>query len=211
MMIWPPGVFLFYHFQKMKAKPSKQEVFQQDAESSTESTIKIVKFHQTKIQCIIDSDGTIQVALKPIMDSIGLHADSAWKSIKNDPILGAKHAVRRGLDAKNREFPMQTLPIEFVHGWLFSIDASKVSATARPKLIEFKKECYQVLFDHFYGKFKVYENNLAQKSVLHNRMKNIISQRNELARELTSLKKQLQEIESNELSGQLQLNVGGNK
>ncbi len=191
----------------MKAKTTEQEQFQQDVENSTESKITIVKFHQTKIQCICDIDGTIHVALKPIMDAIGLHANSAWLGIKNDPILGPKHAVRRGLDAKNRLFPMQTLPIEFVHGWLFSIDASKVSANAKPKLIEFKKECYKVLFDHFYGKYQVYEKNLAERRKIDELILSITAQRNELLNKMNALKKQLREINEQELSGQLSLNI----
>jgi hypothetical protein len=195
----------------MKAEQTVKAQTQQDADVSSEPKLSIVKFHQTKIQCIVDPDGSINVALKPIMDAIGLHADSAWKSIKNDPILGAKHGVRRGLDAKKREFPMQTLPIEYVHGWLFSIDSSKVSAQAKPKLLKFKEECYQVLFDHFYGKYRFYEDNLRQRRSLQQKLTHLIDTRKELNAEITALNKQISELQHNELIGQYQLRIGGNK
>ncbi len=193
----------------MKVQNTQLGNVQQDVEQPTESKITVVKFHSTKIQCIIDPDGAIQVALKPIMDSIGLHADSAWKSIKNDPILGAKHAVRRGLDARKREFPMQTLPIEYVHGWLFSIDASKVSVAAKPKLVQFKKECYKVLFDHFYGKYKVYEENLSKRRILMAQMSVAMANRSLYDVEIKTIKKELAKIEEAEITGQLVLNIGG--
>ena len=193
----------------MKAQNTVPAISQQEVENATESKVTIVKFHQTKIQCIIDPDGSIHVALKPIMDGIGLHADSAWKSIKNDPILGAKHGVRRGLDAKKRGFPMQTLPIEYVHGWLFSIDASKVSSQAKPKLLKFKLECYQVLFDHFYGKYRVYESNLSERRKLETLIDEACMQKAELSAQVNNYRKRLKEINDSELSGQLQLPMKG--
>jgi hypothetical protein len=201
----PPGDFLFYHFIKMKAQTQQKENSQLGAENSTDQKLTIVKFHSTKIQCITDPDGSIHVALKPIMDAIGLHADSAWLGIKNDSILGAKHSVRRGLDAKNRQFPMQTLPIEYVHGWLFSIDASKVSAAAKPKLLQFKKECYQVLFDHFYGKYKVYEENLNRRRLLMSQLGVATANKSLYDVQIRDIKKQLAQIEEEEITGQLKL------
>lgn len=189
----------------MTAQNTQKGSVQQDAEQPTESKITIVKFHSTKIQCITDPDGTVHVALKPIMDAIGLHANSAWLGIKNDPILGAKHSVRRGLDAKNRQFPMQTLPIEYVHGWLFQIDASKVSAAAKPKLVQFKEECYQVLFDHFYGKYKVYEQNLSKRRILMAQMSVAMANRSLYDVQIKTIKKELAKIEEAEITGQLSI------
>jgi hypothetical protein len=87
---------------------------------------KIINFNTFKLTAIIDEDGTAWIAVKPIIDAIGLHADSAVLGIKNDEILGAIHGIRHGLDAANRSFPMVCLPIHHVHGWLFKIETAKV-------------------------------------------------------------------------------------
>jgi hypothetical protein len=193
----------------MKAQTRESGNVQLGVEPPTEPKLSVVKFHSTKIQCCLDPDGTINVALKPICDAIGIHADKAYDSIKKDTILGSKATVRWVLDAKKRKFPMQTLPIEYVHGWLFSIDASKVSAAAKPKLLQFKKECYQVLFDHFYGKYKVYEHNLAQRRALLAEMGGLMADKSLISARVSQIKKRLGEIEEMEITGQLSLNVGG--
>lgn len=112
---------------------------------------KIIKFHEEELLAVEVNEGWY-VAVKPIIDAIGLHADSAVKGIKNDEILGSSHAIYHVLDASGRQFPMVCLPIQHVHGWLFSIQAAKVKPEAREKLKLYKLECYQVLFNHFYGK-----------------------------------------------------------
>lgn len=193
----------------MLDQTKKTDLSQQEVENYTETKSETIMFHQTEINCIIDPDGTIRVALKPIMDAIGLHADSAWKSIKKDPILGANHAVRHALDAQNRQFPMQTLPIEHVHGWLFGIDSSKVKAEVQPKLLEFKRECYQVLFNHFYGKYKVYEDNLGAKRILWEKRHVIQEEIRSLQSKASSITKQIREIDQAALSGQFTLAVKG--
>jgi|GEM_PF-2754678 hypothetical protein len=195
----------------MNAQTRQTETTQQDVEIPSESKLEIIKFNKIHLQCFIDPDGSVHVALKPIINAIGLHADSAWLGIKNDPILGAKHSVRRGLDAKNRRFPMQTLPMQYVHGWLFQIDVSKVSANAKPKLLKFKQECYQVLFDHFFGKYKVYEHNLRTRQIINQRVSELDLQIHELRSKRKALTNQLRNIELSEISGQLQLiSKGGN-
>lgn len=191
----------------MKAQTLKTEHFQPDAENSTTQKIEVVTFNKTKIQCCIDPDGQIYVAIKPICDAIGIHTQKAYSSIKSDPILGAIHTVRYVLDGQNRKFPMQTIPIEFVHGWLFSIDASKVSANAKPKLLEFKKECYKVLFDHFFGKYQVYEKNLNERRRIEQLINELSAERQEMLNKMNALKKQLKDIHDDEISGQLSLNI----
>jgi hypothetical protein len=194
----------------MSAQTQEKENAQPGVEQSTAPQLSVVKFHQSKISCSIDPDGQIWVGINPICEAIGLLPNHALVSIKKDPILGAIVRERVLLDAKKRKFPMQTLPIEYVHGWLFSIDASKVSAAAKPKLLQFKKECYQVLFDHFYGKYKVYEHNLNQRRALMAELGQEIAAKNEISTRISAIKKRLAEIEDQEITGQFSLNIGGN-
>jgi hypothetical protein len=48
-------------------------------------------------------------------------------------------------DSTNRLQEMVCLPEKYVYGWLFSIQSSS------EKLKEYKKECYEILFDYFRG------------------------------------------------------------
>lgn len=46
----------------------------------------------------------------------------------------------------NREFSQ---PIHYLNGWLFGVDTNRVKAEIKDKLITYKKEFYQALFDYW--------------------------------------------------------------
>lgn len=52
-----------------------------------------------------------------------------------------------GSDGKNYE--MTSLPLRFVFGWLFTIDANQVKEESRATVIKYQLECYNALYDHF--------------------------------------------------------------
>lgn len=48
------------------------------------------------------------------------------------------------------------LRLDLVHGWLFTIDESRVKdEETRQRVLSYKRECYAVLFRHFHGATKV--------------------------------------------------------
>src|SRR5690606_6504773 len=94
---------------------------------------------------------------------IGLHYKSVHLKIKNDEILGGASCLRGMHDASGRVQRMVCLPIEHIHGWLFSIDVKKVSPEIRSTLVTFKRECYRALYDHFYGSTRKINNNLKER------------------------------------------------
>lgn len=195
----------------MIAQNTQKESNQPRVEESTESKLTVVKFHQTKISCSIDPSGQVWIGINPICEAIGIDVKRALLTIKQDSILGAKVSEQTLLDAKNRKFPMQCIPIQYIHGWLFLIQENKVNAKAQPKLRAFKEECYQVLFDHFYGKYRVYEENLRERRHIEEKLTNCIKAKHELNLEISAYKKQLSEINTRELTGQLSINLKGGK
>ena len=50
-------------------------------------------------------------------------------------------------DDQQRE--VTALPIEQFHGWLFTIDASRVKPEVKDKLLAYKRECFDVLHSYF--------------------------------------------------------------
>lgn len=113
---------------------------------------QIVEFQNTPIPCTIADDGNIWVAIRPICESIGLNPKAALRNLKNEEILGLVGTTQYLPDARNHQQKMVCLPLGYLNGWLFSINAKLVSKEAKPKLIRYKKECYSVLFKHFFGK-----------------------------------------------------------
>ena len=41
------------------------------------------------------------------------------------------------------------LPLHYLNGWLFGVKPSKVKPEIKAKLIEYQKECYEVLWDYW--------------------------------------------------------------
>ena len=180
-----------------------------DFENTTEPQLSVVKFHNKQISCTVLPNGKIYVAIKPICDAIGIQSKNALLTIKKDSFLGAMVCTYTLLDSANRKFPMECLPLEFIHGWLFTINENLVNEKAKPKLKEFKKECYQVLFNHFFGKYQYYEDNLAAKRILWSKRKAIQDQVKELNSEAHRITKEIKEIDQAALRGQFQLAVKG--
>jgi hypothetical protein len=123
---------------------------------------ELIKFHDSEILAV-EVSGQWWIAIKPIAEAIGLNAQSAQRGIKNDEILGEVCTDQYAPDAKNVLQPMFCVPIEYIQGWLFGIETGKVKPEIRPKLILFKKECYKVLFNHFYGKNQLINSSLEER------------------------------------------------
>lgn len=51
-------------------------------------------------------------------------------------------------DDQRRE--VVTLPLEYLNGWLFAIQADRVKKEFRDRALTYQRECYQALFRHFY-------------------------------------------------------------
>lgn len=112
--------------------------------------IQKIDFHGSKI-AVIEKDGKQYVAMKPIVEAMGL----AWKKqielIKRDPVLSKASVTIPGIvagDGKERE--MFCLPINKLNGWLFKISASRYSGKRREMIIRYQEECYDVLYNYFH-------------------------------------------------------------
>ncbi|HAQ20864.1 MAG TPA: hypothetical protein DCR40_16775 [Prolixibacteraceae bacterium] len=112
---------------------------------------KLIRFYETKLVTFIDLQGKPFVAVKHICDAIGLNANSALRAIRNHPILGPASSVQYHQVGENQRREYLMVPIEYLNGWLFSIDINKVKPEAQKKLMVYQKECYQVLYNAWFG------------------------------------------------------------
>lgn len=55
-------------------------------------------------------------------------------------------------DGKKRE--MVCLPLEYVYGWIFTINPRNVAESTREKVLQYQRECYDVLYRHFAGSLR---------------------------------------------------------
>ena len=105
------------------------------------------------------SDGL--VAIKPVCTGLGVDYSSQQDKIKDHPILSSVGVLSTLTGADGKQYEMFCLPLEFVFGWLFTINSSNVAPEAKETVEKYQLECYQVLYRHFtaYSRF----NEVKQK------------------------------------------------
>lgn len=112
--------------------------------------IVTVDFRKDTLVAVERDDG-VYVALRPIAEAIGVDWSAQLKRVKSDPVLAEAVAVIATPFGRHGQ-EETCLRLEFVNGWLMGIDARRVKEAVRDHLLEYQRECHQVLFRHFYGK-----------------------------------------------------------
>ena len=97
-----------------------------------------------------EKDGRVLVAVKPICEELGINWNKQLQRIHRNAVLSEGMTMMVMPSAGG---PQDTvcLPLELVNGWLFGIDDLRVRPELRGKILRYKRECYQILFDHFYS------------------------------------------------------------
>lgn len=98
-----------------------------------------------------ENDDGIFVALKPIVESMGMSWSGQFERVKRDAILAEGIRVMRTPFARGGDQEAICLKIDLINGWLFTIDDSRIKDEAvRDRVLLYKRECYSVLHRHFY-------------------------------------------------------------
>lgn len=98
-----------------------------------------------------ENDDGVYVALKPIVESMGLDWSAQLKRVKRDPILAEGMAMMATPFGRGGDQEAVCLKMDLVNGWLFTIDSSRIANDqVRDRVLLYQRECYGVLFKHFY-------------------------------------------------------------
>lgn len=96
-------------------------------------------------------DGRVIVAVKPIVERLGIDWNGQFQRIKRDEVLEQGMCVTH-IPTPGGVQDSVGLPLELLPGFLFGISAERVSdPAARAAIIAYKRECHEVLFRHFFG------------------------------------------------------------
>jgi len=110
-----------------------------------------VEFHGDYLTAIFDGE-TVWVAVRPIIENLGMDWSKQRRKILTDPVLSSTVAQKATVaqDGKKRE--MLCLPLEYINGLLFKINPNKIpNPQVREKVILYQKECYKALYEYFIG------------------------------------------------------------
>jgi hypothetical protein len=102
--------------------------------------------------------GTYWIAIKPICEALQVNFSRQLRTLKADQILGQLWSLETIVGADGKLRKMAALPERFVYGWLFSIKSES------KELLEYKRECYNLLFDYFHGSITSRETLIRAKT-----------------------------------------------
>lgn len=95
---------------------------------------------------IIQDSGSKWVSIKRVTEALSVNYHAVFRNLQKDSFLYSCCKVIKinGSDGRRRD--MICLPLEMLHGWIFSLKSNN-SALAR-----YKKLCYEVLYLEFVNK-----------------------------------------------------------
>lgn len=117
---------------------------------------KFLEFNGKRIS-VLSSDGQWWVAIRPICDALGVDYHAQYKNLQEDEILSQLLSKQTTVGADNKAREMVCLPERYTYGWLFSIRSDSAD------LIQYKRKCYDILYDHFHGALTARLNTLSQR------------------------------------------------
>lgn len=118
-----------------------------------------VEFYGDPLTAVLVQDGDrerVYIPIRPICDFLGVAWPAQRLRINRDPVLSEASMsvivtitdIEMG-SRRPHTSAMLSLPLEYLNGWLFGINATRVKEELRARLIQYQKECYQVLATAF--------------------------------------------------------------
>lgn len=106
-----------------------------------------VSFRGDDLEVIQDSQA---VVVKDICENLGLKYETQYNKLRLDETYQGKLLKVKTNGGIQDVF---CIPLSKLNGWLFSINPNKVKPEVRQKLIDYKNECFDVLYRHFNKKY----------------------------------------------------------
>lgn len=142
------------------------------------------------------------VAIKPICEAFGVAFPAQFTKLKEHPIYSSVVTLSVTTGADKKQYEMACLPIEYLAGWLFSINPANVKEEIRDNLIKFQVECNKALFRYFFGTQKrVIEQNSVEIKLLEE-LADLSQQKANLTTSISEKKKQLEKLREERLKNE---------
>lgn len=122
----------------------------------------IATINGIEISAVLDENGNIFVPVKPICQALTIDFSAQAQHIKRHYILASTVVIITTVATDEKDRGMLCLPLEYVYGWLFTIDAGRIAEPRREAVANYQIECYKALYDHFTGSMRrtIETNNL---------------------------------------------------
>ncbi|CAK0747578.1 hypothetical protein CCP4SC76_1810002 [Gammaproteobacteria bacterium] len=111
----------------------------------TSQSLVSVEFHGYSL-VTFQHNGDPYVAMKPIVEAIGLDWASQLQRVKRNEILSEGMVI---MPSSGGVQEMVSLPLKLLNGWLFGVDVERVKPEIRETILTYQRECYDVLWNHW--------------------------------------------------------------
>ena len=109
--------------------------------------IATIDFHGDRL-FVFEREGDRYVAMRPIVEALGLDWSAQYRRICRDEVLAEGIAMMATPSAGGSQETL-CLPLDLINGWLFGVDASRVRPELRDKITLYRRKCYRALALHF--------------------------------------------------------------
>lgn len=147
-------------------RPAQQNTMSEHKQSEMPALIPLeqrqVLFYEDEVTAVVVAAGErrqVFVPLRPLTENLGLAWSGQYERLQRDPVLSAEiRSVRvtrteagrlSGQASAEVSREMVCLPLDYLNGWLFGINANRVKPEIRERLIRYQRDCYQVLHEAF--------------------------------------------------------------
>ena len=110
--------------------------------------VQNISFHGQTVP-VFSHNNQHYVAMKPIVENIGLDWVSQYKKIQRSEILKSGMVMMTIPATDGKTYETACLPLDYLNGWLFGVDARRVKPEIRSRLLTYQRECFRVLNEHF--------------------------------------------------------------
>lgn len=116
-----------------------------------------INFYNDKVTAVVASNNTIYVPVKPLCELIGVDWSTQHRKIQNDPVLADEmrsmvirpQTSTEAESSRPKSSTMVCIPLNYLNGWLFSINANRVKDEIKDVVIRYQRDCYNILFNAF--------------------------------------------------------------
>ena len=108
---------------------------------------KEVMFYEDEVVAVLvpaAGHPEVFVPVRPLVERLGLSWSSQLQRLRNDAVL-ADQVRDVQVETAGGPQKMPAIPLGYLQGWLFGINANRVKDEVRGRLIRYQRECYHVL------------------------------------------------------------------
>ena len=133
------------------------------------TNISLINFHSQTLMAI-EHEGQKYVAMRNIVENLGLAWVGQYIKLKNHPVL-SKGVMIIITPSHGGLQETVCLPLKMLNGWLLTIDPRKVRPEIRARLLQYQEECYEVLYQYFSNQRQIPAQQSSEARQRHIRLK----------------------------------------